>query len=274
MPRRYREIENPWIHGGLAAVVACLLLLLSFHLPFMRYVVDGVSLTLRIPEYPALYLRARGTTFLRWLQSGESMRRRVDALERENIRLRILLAQHSLEEEELTTSSSPSLVSARVLLRHPLNWWEEIKIDAGASRGVRIGAPVLFQGHLVGRVRQVQPFDAWVRLITSRSFSIPAAVEDTRDLGVLTGSGEGQILLRYVPEERTLPVGSSVITSLLDEDFPPGIPIGVLTERGSASFGGFRSYTIRSGVPLTRLYGVQVMVQKEEAAGEKLATGD
>jgi rod shape-determining protein MreC len=262
MPRRYREIENPWIHGGLAAVVASLLLLLSFHLPFMRYVVDGVSLALRIPEYPALYLRARGITLFRWFESGEEMRRRMDTLERENLLLRTMLARKALLEDEAPPASTPTLLSARVLLRHPQNWWEEIKIDVGASRGVRPGAPVLFQGHLVGRVRQVQPFDAWVRLITSRSFSIPAVVEDTRDLGVLTGSGEGQILLRYVPEERSLPLGSSVITSLLDEDFPPGIPIGILGEEGSTSFGGFRSYRVRSGVPLSKLYVVQVMKQK------------
>jgi len=243
-------------------VVACLLLILSFHLTFMRYMVDGVGLVLRVPEYPALYLRAKTMALFRWIDAGEEMRHRINALEKENLLLRTTLARSSLLEEDLP--SSPSLLSAKVLLRHPAYWWDEIKIDAGSSRGVQPGAPVLFRGYLIGRVQRVSSFDAWIRLITSKSFSIPAAVEDTRDLGVLTGSGEGEILLRYVPEERSLPLGSSVITALLDEDFPPGIPIGILADKGAAAFGGFRSYTVRSGVPLSKLYSVQVMIRDRE----------
>jgi rod shape-determining protein MreC len=146
-----------------------------------------------------------------------------------------------------------------VLARRPAEWWDEIKIDAGSAREVVPGAPVLYKGILVGRVHRVNRFDAWVRLITSRNFSIPVTVEDTRDLGVLTGNGEGEVLLQYIPEERALPLHSSVVTALLDESFPPGIPVGLLGER-RAAFGGFRSYTILPGAPLSRLYRVQVMI--------------
>lgn len=259
MPRRIREIENPWIHGGLAVVVACLLLLLSFHMPFVRYMVDGAAILLRLPEYPALFLRERVTGFYRWIESGEDMQRRMDLLEKQNLLLRTTLARYTLYRNEEETTPLPSLLTASVLVRHPSSWWEEIKIDIGTLQGVRPGSPVLYGGYLVGRVHRAGRFDAWVRLITSRNFSIPVTVEDTRDLGVLGGNGEGEIFLQYIPEERSLPLRSPVVTALLDEGFPPGIPVGVLGEPRNL-LGGFRSYLVHSGVPLSRFYRVSVMI--------------
>ncbi len=244
-------------------VVACLLLLLSFHMPFVRYMVDGAALLLRLPEYPALFLRGKVTELYRWIESGEEIQQRVALLEKQNILLRTTLARYALyRNEEEESPSSPSFVTASVLVRHPSSWWEEIKIDMGTLQGVRPGSPVLYGGYLVGRVRRAGRFDAWVRLITSRNFSIPVTVEDTRDLGVLGGNGEGEVFLQYIPEERSLPLQSPVVTALLDEGFPPGIPVGVLGEPRSL-LGGFRSYLVYPGVPLSKLYRVSVMIGED-----------
>lgn len=94
-------------------------------------------------------------------------------------------------------------------------------------------------------------------MITSSSFLIAAAVDETRDLGVINGDDRGNLTLLYVPEERKLKNGMGVSTSLMGRHVPPGIPIGrVIGAKESKD--GFLPISIQAGAHLTQLYSVEV----------------
>ena len=103
---------------------------------------------------------------------------------------------------------------------------------------------------------------AWVELITSSSFLIAAAVDETRDLGVINGDDSGNLRLLYVPEERKLKTGMTVSTSLMNDQIPPGVPIGTVLGSGEIR-DGFIEMKIKAGAHLTQLYNVDVFVVKK-----------
>jgi cell shape-determining protein MreC len=91
---------------------------------------------------------------------------------------------------------------------------------------------------------------------------IPAVVETTRDLGVIAGDGEGGIRLLYVPLEKLLSPGMQLSSTLVSEHLEPGLPIGEVGEAIDMT-GGYRVYSVDPGAEFSRLYRVQVSVQKE-----------
>ena len=124
------------------------------------------------------------------------------------------------------------------------------------------GAAVMSEGHLIGRVASSGLDYAWVELITSSSFLIAAAVDETRDLGVINGDDSGNLRLLYVPEERKLKTGMTVSTSLMNDQIPPGVPIGTVLGSGEIR-DGFIEMKIKAGAHLTQLYNVDVFVVKK-----------
>ena len=251
----WKELDKPWVQTLLAGGLGGVILALSLQFPDTRGAMALVGDALRWPEYPAVELR-RGVAELRqWTAERRELQERLEALEGENLLLRSELGgrKDPLPPDGLGT------VSARVTLRPPHRWWQEVRIDAGGRRGVRPGAPVLQNGFLVGRVSRVDQDEAWVDLISSAELLIPAVVEKTRDLGVMAGDGMGRTFLLYIPAERALEPRMAVSTALASEVLPPGIPLGHIALSSDVRE-GFRYYQLSSGADLARLYDVSVFV--------------
>jgi rod shape-determining protein MreC len=91
---------------------------------------------------------------------------------------------------------------------------------------------------------------------------IPVVVEKTRDLGVITGDGEGGIRLLYVPLENLLSPGMRLSSTLVSEHLSPGLRIGEVGEAVGIE-GSYRIYSVVPGAVFSRLFRVQILVQKE-----------
>ena len=63
------------------------------------------------------------------------------------------------------------LEHARVVQRDFSGWWQQLVIRKGRNFGIPVGAPVIFAGGVVGRVKEVRAYTAVVELISD-----PAAV--------------------------------------------------------------------------------------------------
>ena len=122
-----------------------------------------------------------------------------------------------------------------------------------------VGAPVFHEGYLAGRVSSVSLMSSWVELITSPSLMIPVVIEETRELGVVVGDGEGTVQLKYILAGRGAAVGMKVNTALIGEQFPPGIPIGKIAEELSTTPDGYVTYRVEPGADLSRLYAVSFL---------------
>lgn len=247
---------NPIFVNALLAFLCGLLVMWSSHAfpEMMRFFVDRTCKVLSYPEKPAEELHSLIQAGSNWVMERKSLQDRSRELEIENLNLRTTLHKAAIKPPQ----STAALIGGRVTLRYPEAWWKEVRIDKGEKAGVRIGAPVLSDGYMIGRVTGVGPDYAWVELITSASFMLAAVVDEMWDLGVITGDDMGNIWLMYTPPEKEYQRGMSVSTALVGDYLPPGIPIGKVFGTGEPR-DGFIPQKIVSGAHLTQLYNVQVL---------------
>ncbi len=254
--------ESPTaLHGVVSVAIGFLLMAFLSGSPEVHPIMDITGTLFFWPELPAAATRDGIERTMSWFADTSRLRQEIRETREENLRLRQALQKRSFLNEPLPRER-PGLLEARVTLRRPVDWWEEIKIDKGSSHGVEKGMAVLQDGFLAGRVSRTGPASSWVELLTSPGLMIPAVVETTRDLGVIAGDGEGGIRLLYVPLEKLLSPGMQLSSTLVSEHLEPGLPIGEVGEAIDMT-GGYRVYSVDPGAEFSRLYRVQVSVQKE-----------
>jgi len=254
-----RELTKPWLHGVISVLLGVFILLAMISFPSLHYIfVDSVNTILYYPEKPSMELRNIVKYSSNWVLERASLQERVSKLEIENQRMSEALQRSGV----VLPAPRGSYVAAKVTLRYPEEWWQELRIDKGRKNGITEGAAVTSEGALVGRVVRLGDNYAWVELITASSFFIAAVVDETRDLGVVNGDNSGNLKLLYIPDDRKLNKGMQVSTSLMSELVPPGIPIGKVIA-AEASKDGFAPMKLQAMAHLTQIYSVEVFSSSE-----------
>ncbi len=138
------------------------------------------------------------------------------------------------------TSENLQKVAARVIARGVLAS-SDIIIDRGERDGIRIGnAVVIGEGYLLGTIIRVQETQATVRLIEDPQSAITATIlGQEKTLGLVVGNEGAVLSLQYVPQDATIAIGDSVVTSGLGGNIPEGLLIGIVetvTTEESAPF--------------------------------------
>ena len=250
-------MTREWVHGFIALTLGLFLLGASPNFNVLRSAVDLVGGVLSVPEYPAVVLRELLRELYLWSHSKSELKKQLESLKDENAKLRI--TNSVLVAEQIKSELDTRLEVARVTLREPHSWWNEFRIDKGLNDNIVVGLPVFQEGFLVGRVSSVSAFSSWVELLTSSSLMIPVVIEETRELGVVVGDGNGSVLLTYIPEGRGIESGMKVSTALVSEILPPGIPIGHIAGDTAISGNGYVTYKIIPGASTSTLYTVSIL---------------
>ena len=250
-----RNTTREWVHGLTALILALFLLGVSSGLGIVKNIVDIWGAVLLIPEYPAVVMREIFLSWRSWSRDKNSLNEEVKILREENAKLRLDLAKIT-GEKIYSQDVKNELNVARVTLRAPMSWWNEIRIDKGEIDKITQGLPVFYNGYLLGRVSSVSTMSSWVELITSPSFMIPAVIEETRELGVIAGDGGGSVLLRYIPAGRGVKSGMKVSTAMIGDQLSPGLPIGKIAGEISSGSDGYATYKIEPGAELSKFYTV------------------
>lgn len=149
---------------------------------------------------------------------------RSSELEKENQRLRDLLAFR----DRFGVSGS----GARVIGRSPSQWFQLIVLDKGSKEGLTKQTVLVTSAGLAGRVFEVGPSASRAVLLTDPEFRAGALGQDSRDMGVVFGTGGARVAIHYLPLDTKLRVGEVVVTSGLGGVFPKGLPIGRVNEVG------------------------------------------
>lgn len=136
---------------------------------------------------------------------------------RENAELRALM--------RLQARPGQKTVHAALLYRGHDWFAQRITLDQGASAGLRGGLPVLDAHGLVGQVHRVYPTSSEVTLVSSAEQLTPVFVERTGQRGLAAGSGQGRLVLRYMPSQTDIRPGDRLLTSGIDRVYPAGIPV-------------------------------------------------
>ncbi len=138
-------------------------------------------------------------------------------LARENAELRALM--------QLQSRPGQRTVRAALLYRGHDWFAQRITLDQGASAGLRSGLPVVDASGLVGQVYRVYPGSSEVTLVSSTEQLTPVFIERTGQRGLAAGSGQGRLVLRYMPTQTDIRPGDRLLTSGIDRVYPAGIPV-------------------------------------------------
>ena len=163
------------------------------------------------------------------LSSGERLLR-FELLELENQRLRELL--------DMSRRIEVKSIAADILYNAPDPFARKVILDRGAQQGVEAGLAVVDAQGVVGQVTRVHPVQSEVTLLTDRNQSIPVSVLRNGVRGVLFGSGQGGLEMRFVLADADVREGDQLVTSGLDGVFVPGLPVAkvVGVDRASDAF--------------------------------------
>lgn len=156
---------------------------------------------------------------------------------------------------------------ARVARRDFSAWWQQIVIRKGKNFGIPVGAPVVFNGGVVGRVTEVHANTSVVELISSPTLRLAGVVEgDSRPI-----SFQGGLNPTFAPPKGTVEfvpldiiVGPTtpkrLVTSGLGGVFPPGLTLGTVVKLGVGADGLFQAGEVKLDDRLGSLTEVTVLV--------------
>ena len=147
---------------------------------------------------------------------------RANQLERENARLRALLALRP--RVEVKTSS------AEILYDAPDPFTRKVVIDRGSHHDVVLGAPVIDENGVLGQVTRVYPLTAEVTLVTDKDHAVPVRVERSGVRSVMYGAGTGRLPeLRFLSPNAEIQPGDRLVTSGIDGTYPAGLAVAQVT---------------------------------------------
>jgi rod shape-determining protein MreC len=160
------------------------------------------------------------------------------------------------------------VVTARVVVRSPTAWYGTVSIDKGTSAGVRVNDPVVAADGLAGRITSTTKGTAELTLITDRESSVTGRVLPEGATGVVEAQvGQpDELFLNYVQRGDEVAEGQMVVTAgfasgTLDSLFPPGIPIGEVTEASAEEKQAYQRVKLEAFADLRDMEFVQVLVE-------------
>lgn len=189
------------------------------------------------------------------IQQQEALRRQIERLER----LLGLPPQPGYRYEV-----------ARVSHRDITAWWQQIVIRKGRNYGIEPGAPVVFTGGVVGRVREVHAYTSVIDLVSSPHIRLAAQFEtDARPVsfqGVANPPihppfGRVEFVSSDVEASPAAPL--RLITSGLGGVFPAGLRIGWIEVLSANPDGLFKTGRVRLDERLNTVTEVAVLIPIE-----------
>ena len=165
-------------------------------------------------------------------------------------------------------------VTARVIARPGTVWYSTVTVSEGSGGGVAVNDPVITGDGLVGRVREVTRSSAVVELITDQKSAVSAQVLEEGTQGIVEPElgDPDDLVFDYVEGQDTVQEGQILATAgwattQFASAYPPGIPVGTVTETESAGVDATQRVHVRPFADLRGLEYVQVLTGGPERPG-------
>jgi len=181
----------------------------------------------------------------------------------ENAQLRKLV---ELDRDPALAASAYKPVTGRVIARSPTVWHSSVTIDLGSGDGVHVDDPVLSGDGLVGRIASVDPGSSQVMLLTSHASAVSGKVLPGGVQGVIRPDvgNPDDLILDFIDSSKSVHQGQAVVTSGwraqgLASLFPPGLPVGEVTQASIVEQEASQQVDLRPYADLANLDLVQVL---------------
>ena len=122
--------------------------------------------------------------------------------------------------------SALQTLAARVIGRSASNWYRGVVLNKGEKDGVAVEMGVITPAGVVGNIVKVASSTSIALLITDPNVAVTGLVQRTRDEGIVQGTAEGYVRMKYIPPLAAVKEGDAVVTSGLTGGFPRGLLIG------------------------------------------------
>ncbi len=196
-----------------------------------------------------------------------------DRLKLENSELKAELVKR--EEQRIENARLSQLVAlkertevrmlpAKVVAVSPTPLFRSVRISIGQDDGVTIGAAVVHQDGVVGRVAALAGSYADVMLLVDPNSSTDVLVQRTRARARVRGTGSDVHLglaTEYLARTADVEPGDVLITSGTGQSFPRGLVVGTVMAVERGAFGLYQETNVEPAVDFSRLELVMVIDQ-------------
>ena len=161
-------------------------------------------------------------------KENEELKKKIELLEKDRFDTLYLQTENNQLQEvlELDKTTSYSTVGAKIMLDKNSPYLNSVVINKGSNVGIKLGMPVLNKGNLVGRIVEVNYISSRILLLNDLNSKIPAVISPSGEQAILSGIGQTNPTLEYLPDGFQNADDLTVYTSGKDGVLFPGISIG------------------------------------------------
>lgn len=210
------------------------------------------------------YLRSVRKENAQLREQMEQMRLQQVRLQQDALQARRLQALFDFKEQFISET-----VPAQVIGSSGSDQSRLLYIDKGSDAGIKTDSAVIAPEGIVGKIVLVRPTTAQVLMINDQLSGVGATLEKTRLQGILAGTPNGTLIIKYIMKDEKVDAGERVVTSGGDRIFPKGLPIGKVVESRSGK-DMFLDIRIVPAANLSRIEEVLVVTK----VVERQRTGD
>ena len=168
------------------------------------------------------------------------------ALEAENARLRALL--------ESTAKVGDRVLIAEIMSVDMNPFRHQIVVNKGSMDGVYVGQALIDAQGIIGQVIRDHIFSAEALLITDVDHALPVELVRNRLRTIAVGTGDLERLsMPFLPRNADVLEGDLLVTSGLGGTFPPGYPVGIVSNVSSDTGQPFLKITATPAAALNRI---------------------
>ena len=203
-------------------------------------------------------------------KENEELKKKIELLEKDRFDTLYLQTENNQLQEvlELDKTTSYSTVGAKIMLDKNSPYLNSVVINKGSNVGIKLGMPVLNKGNLVGRIVEVNYISSRILLLNDLNSKIPAVISPSGEQAILSGIGQKNPTLEYLPDGFQNVDDLTVYTSGKDGVLFPGISIGkIIRDEDDESDEGRIRVKLFSD-PTQVLY-VNVVIDKSPDAGAR-----
>jgi rod shape-determining protein MreC len=206
----------------------------------------SILLSANDPMVRGLRARALETTssvegWFTWLGNYFRAADENEALRTENHRLSSELARAreatAVNEElrkmlDLPLTEQYDVVAATIISKDITRERNFMRLDVGTEHGIAENMAVLDTRGVIGKIVDVGARVSRVMTYLNSDFSIPVRISESNSDGIIRWDGErfDRLIVDVVPLSQELNAQDIVVTSGYSEIFPPGLPIGQITD--------------------------------------------
>ena len=231
--------------NSIAIILAIFVLVVSFlsftNTPFVFKTFTAIKSGLSIAIGPALKgigkptdgIRGGFNTYINLINTkkeNDELKAQLDNLRMENQKLQELEKEHKRFKALLgfMEKKPNTLIAAKVIGEDLKNWFRCIIIDKGKNQGVRVKMPVITPKGIVGQAVEIDKWHSKIMIINDTNSSIDVNIDGKNTRGLLEGTGQNILKLKYVIKNDAIEIGDKLFTSGKDGIFPQGIPVGIV----------------------------------------------